>query len=193
MVHSGPHKLWCPDTPSFLPLQAGEQLMATAHSAGAAAAAAEARTASSGSGGGAPPAAGSSDAGADAAAVASLTQQLQHQLRLGTPAASSSVVPKELAALTTFLSDPARLSTPGLFVHSYEAVCGLPLRGRQAARSGAGMESLLAATAGLRWALDLGRPLPSWATPHQVGVWVGRGWLGGLSSPGVDVIGPVCI
>ena len=34
-------------------------------------------------------------------------------------------------------------------------------------RGTAAMEALLAATAGVRWALDTGAPLPAWTSPHQ--------------------------
>jgi hypothetical protein len=43
-------------------------------------------------------------------------------------------VPKEVSRLTEFLAAEGRLATPGLFVHSYEVVCGQQLRGRQPVR-----------------------------------------------------------
>jgi hypothetical protein len=75
-------------------------------------------------------------------------------------------VPKEIACLTAFLA--RHLDCPGLFLHSCEAASGLPPRGRQP-RGRQQVAQLLAATADVRWALDLGEQLPLHATPHQVG------------------------
>jgi hypothetical protein len=83
-------------------------------------------------------------------------------------------LPKEIARLTAFLA--RRLDCPGLFVHSCELACGLPPRGRRP-RGRAQVQKLLAATADVRWALDIGEELPPHATPHQVRplLTVGRG------------------
>jgi len=77
------------------------------------------------------------------------------------------LVPKEVLNLTEFLTTQSRLATPGLFVHSHEYACGLPLRGRQPKGQGQ-VEMLLEVTAGVRWALDTGDALPDYATAHQV-------------------------
>ncbi|KAI8476894.1 MAG: hypothetical protein J3K34DRAFT_516160 [Monoraphidium minutum] len=97
---------------------AARALRAGALDAGAAAAAAGAG--GDGAAAAAVAAGGAADNSAAAAAAAADAE----------PWSPSGLVPKEILRLTGFLR--ARLSTPGLFVHSHEAACGLPPRGRQA-------------------------------------------------------------
>ena len=156
------------------------ELKAAADAAGRAAAAAQAEAAAARAAAGAAVRAGSSSGSSDgggiggvggapedadtAAALAAATTGGADVVGPPVELPAPVLLPKEVAALTAFLA--RRLATPGLFVHSYEAACGLPPRGRQP-RGAAGEAALLRATAGARWALDVGEPLPEWTTAHQ--------------------------
>jgi hypothetical protein len=65
------------------------------------------------------------------------------------------------------LQAEGRLATPGLFTHSYTALTAQPPSCAQP-RSRGDTHALLAATAGVRWALDTGGPFPPGTSPHAV-------------------------